>query len=529
MAKAMWVFYFIEIFIVMGKMIITEQQLKILKDSITTSLINEGIWDNLKYSLSRLVQNKNQKISSRESQQIKDIINKAGNEIIKKMDDEITTKNPEFPNNPNTIDFLHTVMYIASIYDSILVAATKKSNVYGYLPVDAANGIINDLREYVKTIVDTDLRSVYSVVDNIEPENIVEFSPSGVRKHLQTKGLDFGRQNVLEPIHVPIVRGGSLLNLIKTKGAKQSRAKTLSDLYRSIRNINGGLGFFQQNTPITPPQTEPEPIVARGTEKPDNAVSTDDIYNSLRELFKFIVSNRKMLGIRSSSDVQNKSRGTYFHKMKNGDNVFYNGKPVKIVNSDTGTPNKTLVQYQNGTKMAVDSDKLHKLQESVIYEGKYLKNKQVLHDVSKAISTDKLNSFEEFMNRLEMVRNKIRNLKPTGDKVLDGWVKKIKTNPLIATNFQKIFNIDPDNKNVITTLISFINKLFATVYGGNFKNGQLMDKIASNKISENLDPTAFTRIAQDRSKFNQNVLTFLSDTIGFYQYLSKIKNNNTNT
>ncbi len=280
--------------------------------------------------------------------------------------------------------------------------------------------------------------------------------------------------------------------------------------------------------------------MARGTLPATNSLpngsapiaSTDDIYNSLRSLFKFIVSNRNTLGIRPVTDTPSKGRGTYFHKMKNGDNVFYNGKPVTILNTDTGVPNKTQVQYPNGTKMAVDSNKLHKLQESVVAEAKYIINKQVLKAVSKGISNDKLNSFEEFMTKLEQVRNKIRNLKPTGDKVLDNWVKQIKTNPLMVTNFKRIFGIDPSNENVVSTLITFINKLFATVYGGNFKNGQLMDKIArgGNPMAEgleNADPTEFARIAQDRSKFNKHVLQFLSDCIGFYQYLSKTKKSST--
>jgi hypothetical protein len=497
----------------MGRLIITAPQLKSLKEN----LMSEGVWDIVKNQISRLT-NKGAHVDPRESDEIKAIIDKGGNEIIKKLDDEIKTQNPDFPNNQNTSDFLLTVMSIAAVYDSLLIAATKQPNVQGYLPVDIANGIINDLKEYVRLIRDRELSATYKKLN--------EDNSDVARQQLQAKSSNVNVQSLLEPLGVTIVTTGKISTVLKSIGVGGSRKTTLDSLYSSIQNLNSNLSIFQRpeppnTTPEIDPETEPNPDVTRGTQPTTPSVSTDDIYNSIKGLFKFIVSNRKMFGIRAASDIPTKDSGNYFHPMKNGDKVFYNGKPVTIVNTQTGTPNKTLVQYPNNTKMAVDSNKLHKLKESVIREGQYIRNKQVLTAISKGITDDKLKSFEEFMNRLEQVRNKIRNLKPTGDKVLDGWVKKIKSNPLIATNFQKIFSIDPNNKNVISTLISFINKLFATVYGGNFKNGQLMDKISEADVPT--DPTAFAKLAQDRGKFNQNVITFLSDAIGFYQYLSKAR------
>jgi hypothetical protein len=95
-----------------------------------------------------------------------------------------------------------------------------------------------------------------------------------------------GLANVLGPIGVGLLAAGALVKLMRVKGQKQSRAKTLNDLYQSLRNVEGGTGIM--------PQTgDDQNMVARGTTGANGSKSTDDIYYRLRNLFQFIVNNKK--------------------------------------------------------------------------------------------------------------------------------------------------------------------------------------------------------------------------------------------
>ena len=114
--------------------------------------INEGVWEKVKYGLSKLGRYKaNGKIfgkgktDSEAAVQIQAIIDKKGNELIKNLDAAIKEKNPQFPNNEEGNLFLNTVMEISGVYDSIIAGVNQQT-----IPIDAANGIINDLRNYVK-------------------------------------------------------------------------------------------------------------------------------------------------------------------------------------------------------------------------------------------------------------------------------------------------------------------------------------------------------------------------------------------
>jgi len=100
-------------------------------------------------------------------EEIKKLIDKQGNEFIKELDNSIQERNPEFPNNLKGSDFLSIVLDIAACYDSIVDAAKKQK-----ITIDSANGVINDLRAYVKHILDAKLKAVYSTVD--ENDNITE-------------------------------------------------------------------------------------------------------------------------------------------------------------------------------------------------------------------------------------------------------------------------------------------------------------------------------------------------------------------
>lgn len=124
-------------------------------------------WEKLKYVAGRLGTYKvNGKFLGKKKElkaaeeKIKAIIEKQSNKFIKDLDSFIKDTNKEFPNNLKGSDFLSIVMSIAAVYDSIVDGVKKEE-----MPVDAANGIINDLREYVKYILDAKLSASYATVD----------------------------------------------------------------------------------------------------------------------------------------------------------------------------------------------------------------------------------------------------------------------------------------------------------------------------------------------------------------------------
>ena len=144
-------------------------------------LLNEGFWENAKYALSKLGRYKaggqifgKGKIDAESAIKIKALLKKSGNEIIDKLDDSIKLKTPEFPNNKSQEDFIDMCLEISKIYDGLVASTKKPPTDSEFIPIDAANAIINDLREYVKEFLDVKLAAVYSVTNEtqeIDEEN----------------------------------------------------------------------------------------------------------------------------------------------------------------------------------------------------------------------------------------------------------------------------------------------------------------------------------------------------------------------
>jgi hypothetical protein len=135
-------------------------------------LLNEGFWENAKYALSKLGRYKaggkifgKGKVDAESAVKIKDILRKSSNEAIDKLDDLIKDKTPEFPNNKSQEDFIDICLEISKVYDGIVAGTKKSPEDKEFIPIDAANAIINDLREYVKEFLDVKLAAIYSVTN----------------------------------------------------------------------------------------------------------------------------------------------------------------------------------------------------------------------------------------------------------------------------------------------------------------------------------------------------------------------------
>lgn len=108
------------------KIILSERQHEVIVNHILNEMvdtneslvnedgsINEGVWEKIKYGLSKLGRYKaggkifgKGKIDQEAAAKIQQIIDKKGNEVIKALDAKIKETNPEFPNNEKGEQFL---------------------------------------------------------------------------------------------------------------------------------------------------------------------------------------------------------------------------------------------------------------------------------------------------------------------------------------------------------------------------------------------------------------------------------------
>lgn len=188
----------------MGLPVLNENELLHLElNQIDLNPLNEGWWENAKYTLSKLGRYKaggkifgKSQTDAKAIAQITALLDKQGNEVIKSLDRAIKEKNPEFPNNKSQLDFVNTVIEIATVYDSLVAATKLKPDTKGYLPIDAANAIIEDLRVYSQKYLDVDLTAAFSVFNEEEEiEEVIDEASSPAQQAAiaiskKEKGID---------------------------------------------------------------------------------------------------------------------------------------------------------------------------------------------------------------------------------------------------------------------------------------------------------------------------------------------------
>jgi uncharacterized protein YaiE (UPF0345 family) len=722
------------------KLKLTEQQHEaivneILKETVekltkmeSEGRLDEGFWSAIKYAISKLGRYKaggkifgKGKVDQEYAAKIASIIEKEGNEMIRDLDDKIKETNPEFPNNEDPQKFLSTVLAIAAVYDSVVEATKKNPKEKGYMPIDAANGIINDLREYVNKFLDVDLTAIYTGANENEDSNsdlineeyslsdkqmdtideefgLNEQGPldaSDVRQQLQAKrtgGEDFkstrmdtlksnklplvlagvgaslgalgwmaqtdwfktwlesllgadktitntkeiidnvsggqpdsegfvnwaskimgkdlrtgadiqafidkyGAENVShmfdgngagdsmgqvqklqELINSnpnasvgdlfnkadqtfgdmkgggnlfgiskaasffattvtkqvtktlvkgagtalagtlaglgPIVAGlgigllttGALVKLFRMKGQKSSRAATLGALYQSIRNIEGGIGLI-----------EPKDEKTTGG-------SQDNLYNSLKNLFQFIVNNKNTMGSGKYDTSNQTNAGDRFYQ---GGQIMKGGKRAARKGGETQTGRERFFTNQGNVRE----------NEEALNEGKYITDKNVLQYLSKYMPFEKVKNFENLITRVEYLRNVLKKMgAETEDKVLNGFLKQLQTNPIMMTDFNTIFAVNPSNPQEVNSLLGMMKEILNNVYSKDYKFGtNMVDKMSTlgggniNKLEEapaynSAEPNkSFQKDAQSKTTLKNNLVKFLQTTMSMFQYLHKQK------
>lgn len=151
--------------------------------------LNENFWQDVKYGFSKLGRYKaDGKILGKKStddksrEEIKEIMKKETNKLLKQVYGEVKIQAPEFPNDRRKVTFLKGVIIFGQFYDSIVNATKKEPGSEGYMSQEVANEIIKDLRKVVKKFLDVDLKAVYSVTeskyDKISEDEIQDLNES---------------------------------------------------------------------------------------------------------------------------------------------------------------------------------------------------------------------------------------------------------------------------------------------------------------------------------------------------------------
>lgn len=149
--------------------------------------LNENFWQDVKYGLSKLGRYKaggkifgKKGTDDKAREEIKEIMKKESNKLLKQVQGEVLTVAPEFPNDRRRVTFLRGIIMYGQLYDSLVAAANKSPKEEGYMAPDVANAIIEDMRKVIKKYLDVDLAAVYTVMesknDDITEQEILELN-----------------------------------------------------------------------------------------------------------------------------------------------------------------------------------------------------------------------------------------------------------------------------------------------------------------------------------------------------------------
>lgn len=170
----------------------------------------------------------------------------------------------------------------------------------------------------------------------------------------------------------------------------------------------------------------------------------------------------------------------------------------------------------------------------LLNEGKFINDKRVIQYLTKTLGPDKLNNFEKLLTRVEYLRNVLKKMAGRStDKNINNFLKELNTNPIMLTKFSYLTEVNPNDPQDIKELSSFINEVLLAIYSGNYKFGNMVDKMSTlgggniNKVNEAAGYNAtqpnddFIDDANSTVTFKKNLINFLTTIMGLFQYLHK--------
>jgi len=322
---------------------------------------------------------------------------------------------------------------------------------------------------------------------------------------------------VLVPIGIGLIATGALVKLMRMKGQKQSRAKTLNDLFQSIQPVKA---------------TPENPGVDMGPSDDDggNTVLIDKLTIIIRRLLIFIntfevSADTGPIGPASDSTSPNpgakpKPEPTAKPKPEpaadDGEDDYWNQN-----NSWDNTKQYDPFAKNKG---GVNYDYKPNVNEGDLDEGRYIKDPNTLNQLNKLIGNQEtVKKFEGFIVKLVGVRNAIKKLpsKATGDINLDNKVEKLKASPMMNVNFMSLIKIDSEDSNSVEELKTFIVEVVKLVESGKLKHANMLTKLTEKSEMPGKPKAKFGSIS--RVQFKKSLLPFIGGVVTLFRYLQKYK------
>ena len=356
---------------------------------------------------------------------------------------------------------------------------------------------------------------------------------------------------VLGPIGIGLVTAGVLVKLFRMKGQKSSRAATLNSLYQSMRGLGGGVGLIPSPTGD---DVAPAPTADTGTDVNTGAPTGDDVNartgkqtgNGIGDITG---TNKNTGDVTPTGGDVNTGNGAGTPTNTNtatgtdtgaGTNPTTDTGSEDTANNDLYNDLKNLFQFVVNNKKTMGSNvntgTNNAAAQAPLNEGKFINDKYVLQYLSKTLGADKVKNFENLLSRVEYLRNVLKKMSGrTTDSNIKNFLKELNSNPIMLTKFSYLTEVNPKDPEDIKQLSAFINEVLLAIYSGNYKFGNMVDKMATlgggniNKLTEaagynaSQPSDAFVDDANDMSKFKNNLVKFLTTIMGLFQYLHKTR------
>jgi hypothetical protein len=355
---------------------------------------------------------------------------------------------------------------------------------------------------------------------------------------------------VLGPIGIGLVTAGVLVKLFRMKGQKSSRAATLNALYQSMRGLGGGVGLVPSPTGD---DVAPAPTADTATDVNTGAPTGDDVNTRTGKQtgngIGDITGINKNTGDETPTGSGDTNTGTPTNTNTAtgtdtgtdtgaGTNQTTDTGSEDAANNDLYNDLKNLFQFVVNNKKTMGGDvntgTNNAAAQAPLNEGKFINDKNVLQYLTKTLGADKVKNFENLLSRVEYLRNVLKKMSGrTTDSNIKKFLKELNSNPIMLTKFSYLTEVNPKDPEDIKQLSAFINEVLLAIYSGNYKFGNMVDKMATlgggniNKLTEDAGYNAsqpsdtFIDDANDMSKFKKNLINFLTTIMGLFQYLHK--------
>lgn len=353
---------------------------------------------------------------------------------------------------------------------------------------------------------------------------------------------------VLGPIGIGLVTAGVLVKLVRMKGQKSSRAATLNSLYQSMRGLGGGVGLIP---PPTGDDVAPAPTADTGTDVNTGAPTGNDVNARTGTQTGNGIGNITGMNKNTGDGGTGTATGG---DVNTGDGAGTASDPNPPTGTDTGTDPATDTGSQDDVNKDLYNDLKNLFQFIVnnkktmgdktefntgtnaapLNEGKFISDKNVLQYLTKTLGADKIKNFEDLLTRVEYLRNVLKKMAGrTTDSNINNFLKQLNSNPIMLTKFSYLTEVDPNDPEDVKQLSAFINEVLLGIYSGNYKFGNLVDKMATlgggniNKLTEAAGYNAsqpnddFIDDANNMGTFKKNLINFLTTVMGLFQYLHK--------